>query len=81
MSVLEQLAATVIRRAVDAATTNDVLLTVAGAALKALERFSTGQQSADETRAELDALADHDKLGRELAEIRARSLEHLASKR
>lgn len=76
-SVLERLAAGVLRHAVTGGLTDDPLLLVAGAALEALRSHADGETSAEATKAKLDALMDHDKLGTDLAEIRAESLRRL----
>ena len=76
-SVLERLAAAVLRKAVTGGLSDDPLLIVAGQALEALRAAADGEISTMDAKAKLDALADHDQLGRDLAEIRAESLRKL----
>lgn len=76
-SLLERLAAAVLRKAVTGGLSDDPLLIVASSALEALRRAADGEISATTALDELNALADHDKLGTDLAEIRAESLRRL----
>ncbi len=76
-SLLERLAAAVLRKAVTGGLSDDPLLIVASSALEALRKAADGEISATTALDELNALADHDKLGTDLAEIRAESLRRL----
>ena len=76
-SLLERHAAAVLRKAVTGGLSDDPLLIVASSALEALRKAADGEISATTALDELNALADHDKLGTDLAEIRAESLRRL----
>ena len=58
-SVLERLAATVLRHAVTGGLSDDPLLIVAGQALEALRAAADGEISTEAAKTKLDALADH----------------------
>lgn len=76
-SLLERLAAAVLRHAVTGGLSDDPLLIVAAQALEALRAAADGEISTEAAKTKLDALADHDKLGTDLAAIRAESLRRL----
>ncbi len=76
-SLLERLAAAVLRKAVTGGLSDDPLLIVAASALEALRKAADGEISATTALDELNALADHDKLGTDLARIREESLRRL----
>ena len=76
-SLLERLAAAVLRKAVTGGLSDDPLLIVASSAPEALRQAADGEISATTALDELNALADHDKLGTDLARIREESLRRL----